>query len=64
MAGKARLVTSAELARAFGLSARSIQRYRRDGLITPEIVSPGGHARWDIEKVRQQLLDLQHGEQE
>jgi DNA-binding transcriptional MerR regulator len=64
MAGQARLVTSAELARALGLSARSIQRYRRDGLITPEVVSPGGHARWDIEKVRQEIRDLQQGQQD
>jgi hypothetical protein len=26
----------------------------------PELESPGGHARWDIEKVKQQLRELRH----
>jgi MerR-like DNA binding protein len=53
-----RLVTTSELARALGLHTRTIQRYRAEGVITPEIETPGGHGRWDIEKVKQQLRDL------
>jgi hypothetical protein len=53
-----RLVTTAELARALGLSARTIQRYRQSGLLVPDLVSAGGHARWDIEKVRSRLRSL------
>ena len=53
-----RLVTTAELARALGLSARTIQRYRQTGLLEPELVSAGGHARWDIDKVRTRLRSL------
>jgi len=53
-----RLVTTAELARALGLSARTIQRYRQSGLLEPELVSAGGHARWDIDRVRSQLRSL------
>jgi DNA-binding transcriptional MerR regulator len=53
-----RLVTTAELARALGLSARTIQRYRQTGLLEPELVSAGGHARWDIDKVRSRLRSL------
>jgi DNA-binding transcriptional MerR regulator len=49
------LVTTRELARQIGLSERTIQRYRAEGLITPEIESKGGHARWDVESVKQQL---------
>lgn len=55
-----RLVTTSELARALGLHSRTIQRYRAEGVITPEIETPGGHARWDIEKVKQQLRELRH----
>jgi hypothetical protein len=40
------------------LHARTIQRYRAEGVITPEIETRGGHGRWDIEKVKQQLRDL------
>jgi DNA-binding transcriptional MerR regulator len=49
------LLTTRELARVIGLSERTIQRYRAEGLITPEIESKGGHARWDVESVKQQL---------
>ena len=55
-----RLVTTSELARALGLHTRTIQRYRAEGVITPEIETPGGHGRWDIEKVKQQLRKLRH----
>jgi DNA-binding transcriptional MerR regulator len=50
-----RLITTSELARALGLHMRTIQRYRAEGLITPEVETKGGHARWDIEKVKEQL---------
>jgi DNA-binding transcriptional MerR regulator len=53
-----RLVTTSELARALSLSNRTIQRYRTLGVLVPELESPGGHARWDVEKVKQQLRDL------
>jgi DNA-binding transcriptional MerR regulator len=53
-----RLVTTSELARALGLHARTIQRYRTMGVLVPELESPGGHARWDVEKVKQQLREL------
>lgn len=51
-------MTTAELARALGLSARTIQRYRQGGVLVPELVSAGGHARWDVEKVRSTLRAL------
>lgn len=53
-----RLVTTAELARALGLSARTIQCYRQTGLLEPELVSAGGHARWNVDKVRSELRSL------
>ncbi|WP_219416797.1 MerR family transcriptional regulator [Pseudonocardia nigra] len=53
-----RLVPTSELARVLGLSGRTIQRYRQAGVLEPDVVSPGGHARWDVEKVRQRLREL------
>jgi hypothetical protein len=50
-----RLVTTAELARALGLAPRTIQKYRKDGLLTPDLESIGGHARWDVDRVREEL---------
>lgn len=57
-----RLVTTSELARALSLSTRTIQRYRTLGVLVPELESPGGHARWDVEKVKQQLRELRRKE--
>ena len=51
-------LTTAELAKRLGLSGRTIQRYRRSGALEPELVTPGGHARWDEKKVREQLRAL------
>ncbi|GJF07726.1 MerR family DNA-binding transcriptional regulator [Pseudonocardia sp. D17] len=58
------LVTSAELARVLGLSARTIQRYRQAGVLVPDVVSPGGHARWNVERVRERLRQLATERQE
>jgi excisionase family DNA binding protein len=49
------LVTTSELAKALGVSLRSVQRYIRDGTITPEHRTPGGHYRFDVDKVRREL---------
>jgi DNA-binding transcriptional MerR regulator len=59
-----RLVTTSELARAVGLHSRTLQRYRAEGLITPEVESKGGHARWDVEKVKEQLREMARRERE
>lgn len=49
------LVSSSELARELGVSLRSVQRWIKDGKITPEFTTPGGHHRFDPDKVREQL---------
>lgn len=54
MSGR-RYLTTAELARALSINAGTIQRWRRLGLIRPELVTPGGQARWDETSVREQL---------
>jgi DNA-binding transcriptional MerR regulator len=43
------------LAKELGLSARTLQRYRREGWIEPVLVTQGQHARWDVDQVREQL---------
>ncbi|MGQ0779094.1 MAG: MerR family transcriptional regulator [Pseudonocardiales bacterium] len=51
------LVTTAVLARRLSVSSSAIAKWHRAGLITPEFVTPGGHPRWDPDRVRQQLRD-------
>jgi DNA-binding transcriptional MerR regulator len=52
------LLTTGELAKKLGLTARTIQKYRSQGLITPAEESIGGHARWIEEDVREQMRRL------
>jgi excisionase family DNA binding protein len=52
------LLTTTELARALRLSVKSIQRYYRDGKIQPAYTTPGGHHRWNLEDVTEQLRAL------
>jgi hypothetical protein len=44
-------LTTAELARALGLSDSTIRHYRAAGRITPRRQTPGGHARYDLGEV-------------
>jgi predicted site-specific integrase-resolvase len=49
------LVSTPEAARALGVSARTLQRYVRDGQVTPEITLPSGQYRWNVPKLRRQI---------
>jgi DNA-binding transcriptional MerR regulator len=53
------LVTTSQLARALGVSLSSIKRYVAAGQITPDLTTPGGHHRWNVENVRRQLREVQ-----
>ena len=57
MPGK--LLTTAELAVELGLSERTLQRYRREGTLRPKLSTPGGHARWDLDDVLNQLDEME-----
>lgn len=54
----ARLLTSGELAKELGVSLRTVQRWVADGVIGPEYRTPGGHGRYDLDSVREQLRSL------
>jgi DNA-binding transcriptional MerR regulator len=55
-------VTTTEAAKVVGLSKRTLQRYHRDGILQPEYVTAGGHARWDPDKIIEQLRALRKRE--
>lgn len=50
-----RFVTTSEAARELSVHVRSLQRWVRQGLISPDYFTPGGHARWDVERLRGEL---------
>jgi DNA-binding transcriptional MerR regulator len=56
MAGK--LLTTGEAADALGFARGTLARWEREGLITPATKSPGGHSRWDLDDLREQLRVL------
>ena len=55
---KPQLVPTPEAARQLGISARTLQRYAKAGLITPDLRLPSGRYRWDVEKLRAQINAL------
>lgn len=52
------LVTTGEAARALGIGRATLARWWSEGLVTPALVTVGGHARWDVEDLKRQLREL------
>lgn len=50
-------VTTGQAARELGVSARSLQQWAKDGRIVPDHVTPGGHMRWDVARIRKEMRD-------
>jgi DNA-binding transcriptional MerR regulator len=58
------LVTTPVAARRLGISARTLQRYVKDGLLEPDLTLPGGTYRWDMDNLRRQLKALRQTERD
>jgi DNA-binding transcriptional MerR regulator len=58
-AGMGRLVPTAEAARELGVGVRTLQRWAAEGLVEPDLVTPGGHQRWDVDRLKADLRALQ-----
>jgi len=52
-----RLLTTGEAAKALSVDRSTLARWQREGIVTPEFVTAGGHARWDLEKLKAQIRD-------
>ena len=48
-------VTTGEAAKLLNVSVRSLQQWVKDGQIEPDYRTPGGHMRWDVDRLRHQL---------
>lgn len=48
-------VTTAQAAKAIGVDRRTLQRWAAEGQVKPALVTPGGHHRWDVEELKDQL---------
>jgi len=58
------MLSTGETARRLGLSRSSLWRYVKAGQIEPDLVTPGGHYRFNPEHVREQLRALARAERE
>ncbi|SFB39651.1 MerR HTH family regulatory protein [Amycolatopsis marina] len=54
----AKLIPTGEAAKAIGVDRGTLVRWHRDGLVTPALVTPGGHARWDLDDLLKQLREM------
>jgi predicted site-specific integrase-resolvase len=52
---KSRLVSSSVAAQALGVDRATLWRWAKDGLVTAALRTAGGHLRWDVDELRQQL---------
>lgn len=57
------LVSTGQAARVLGVHVRTLQRWAEAGLITPDLVTPGGHMRWDVDRLREELRAMQRREE-
>jgi hypothetical protein len=52
------LVPTGVAAKAIGVDRATLVRWWQAGTVEPVLVTPGGHARWDIADLKRQLRDL------
>lgn len=50
-----KLIGSGEAARTIGVDRTTLTRWASEGLVTPASRTAGGHLRWDIDQLKQQL---------
>jgi DNA-binding transcriptional MerR regulator len=53
----AELIPTTKAAKALGVPRTKLYRWWKHGLVTPDYVTPGGHARWNLDALRRQLGD-------
>lgn len=51
------LVPTGKAAQAVGVDHATLVRWWNRGYVTPELVTPGGHARWDLDALKRQLQE-------
>lgn len=52
------LVSTTEAAKTIGVRNRTLARYVERGLITPAVILPSGHYRWDPDKLAEQMDEV------
>ncbi len=48
-------VSTGQAAKALGVDRSTLLRWAKKGLLKPPLRTPGGHYRWDVDKLRDEL---------
>lgn len=59
-----KLISTGVAADALGVAHFTLFRWWQAGIVTPALVTPGGHARWDLDELKEQLRQNRKPEQE
>lgn len=59
-----KLFTTAQAARELGVSGGTLARWVRQGRIHPTNTTLGGHHRWDLDDLREQIRQLQQADEQ
>ena len=54
-----RLVTIGEASKVLGVSITTLRRWEKEGRLQPDEITPGGHRRYDLIKLRPELFRLE-----
>ena len=57
-----RLVTIGEASKVLGVSITTLRRWEKEGRLQPDEITPGGHRRYDLVKLRPELFRLQRSD--
>ncbi|HVW44813.1 MAG TPA: MerR family transcriptional regulator [Amycolatopsis sp.] len=55
MRGDEELVSTGTAAKQLGVHRGTLVRWWQRGLVTPELITPGGQARWDVASLKRRL---------
>ncbi|HEX7661246.1 MAG TPA: MerR family DNA-binding transcriptional regulator [Pseudonocardiaceae bacterium] len=58
------LVSTGVAAKQLGIAASTLVRWWQRGLVEPAWVTAGGHARWNVDALKQQVRDLRDHDDE
>lgn len=56
-----RLLPTGEAARRVGVAPSTLARWWKEGRVSPEMTTAGGHGRWDIDDLRDHLRRMRGG---
>ena len=57
------LVSTPQAAKTIGVQARTLARYVERGLLTPAVILPSGHYRWDTDQLAEQMEEVRRRHQ-